>query len=71
MNTEAIKAKLAEIRRQIQINVDIAKRDHPEGPVIDGKRIAGVAHTQEILASHVTDRLNELEALMEISHEAR
>lgn len=64
INIEAARAKLAEIRRQIQINVDIAKRDHPEGPVVDGKRIAGVAHTQEILASHVFDRLSELEILL-------
>ena len=56
--------KVAEIRHQLAINVDIAKRDHPEGPVVDGRRIQGVLHSQEILASHITDRLNELEAIL-------
>lgn len=64
--TEAreIADKIAEIRRQLAINVDIAKRDHPEGPMVDGKRLSAVCHSQEILASHVTDRLTELEAII-------
>ena len=36
---ERLRAKIGEIRHQLAINVDIAKRDHPEGPVIDGKRL--------------------------------
>lgn len=56
--------KLSEIRQQLAINVAIAERDHPEGPIVDGKRIKAMAHSQAILASHVEDRLKELEALL-------
>lgn len=52
---------IAAIRRQLEINVQIAERDHPEGPIIDGKRVKGVAHSQDILAQHIRDHLNDLE----------
>lgn len=60
MNKTALEAatlsKLGEIRHQLDINVSIAKRDHPEGGVLP--------HSQEILAGHIKDRLAELEELL-------
>lgn len=53
---------IAKIRHQLEINVQIAEETYPEGPVIDGKRVKGVAHSQDILAQHIRDHLNELEA---------
>lgn len=64
MTQTRIASKIQEIREQLAINVAIAERNHPEGPIIDGKRTKGVCHSQAILASHITDRLNELEGLI-------
>lgn len=52
---------IAQIRHQLEINVQIAERDHPEGPIIDGKRVKGVCHSQDILAQHIREHLDVLE----------
>lgn len=54
---EALRAAL----HQLDINVSIARRDHPEGPMVDGKRlnVDALPHSQEILAGHVKDRIND------------
>ena len=59
--------KIDEAKKQLDINVEIAERDHPEGPIVDGKRVRGMVHSQAILAGHVRDRLNELAALLPAS----
>jgi hypothetical protein len=52
---------LAEIRNQLRINVEIIKRDFPD----TGSKI-GLPHTIELLTSHVTDKLTELEAVLSL-----
>lgn len=52
-----IQAKLAEIRHQLNCNVEIIKRDYPSNT-------PGLPHVIEMLNGHVTDRLNELETLL-------
>ncbi len=49
------------IRNQVCVNVNHAKDHAPEGPIIDGKRTAGILHSQEVLAGPVYDMLNNLE----------
>ena len=60
---ERADAKIDEALHQLAINVEIAERDHPEGPVVDGKRLpSAMPHSQAMLASHVRDRLHEAKA---------
>lgn len=59
------RAKIEEVRHQLAINVSIAKRDHPEGVVVEGKRFDPLPHSQEVLAGHIRDRLAELEAILD------
>ena len=60
-----VKDKLAEIRNQLKINQEIIERDHPEGPMVEGKRVKALPHTIEVLNGHINDRLNELDTLLD------
>lgn len=66
---EALEAAL----RQLDINVSIARRDHPEGPIVDGKRlnIDALPHSQDILAGHVKDRIREAIAALDAEAKVR
>lgn len=55
---------IAAIRHQLEINVRIVERDHPEAPLVDGRRDAGHPHSQDLLAQHIRDQLSELEAVL-------
>ena len=55
---------IAAIRHQLEINVQIAEQNSPEGPIIDGKRVKGLTHSQDILAQHIRDHLSELELVI-------
>lgn len=63
-NSGSVFRLLSSIRRQLEINVEIAEKNNPEGPIIDGKRVKGVVHSQDILAQHIRDHLDELEELL-------
>jgi len=55
---------IAAIRHQLEINVQIAEQNSPEGPIVDGKRVKGLTHSQDILAQHIRDHLSELELVI-------
>ena len=55
---------IAKIRHQLEINVQIAEDQYPEGPIVDGKRVKGLTHSQDILAQHIRDHLSELELVI-------
>lgn len=63
---ESAREEIAGALRQLDINVSIAKRDHPEGPTVNGRRLENIlTHTQEILASHVKDHLARISAAID------
>lgn len=55
--SDPIKLKIWEIRHQVDINIDIVKREYP------AEKNSVFPHIIETLSDHVFDRLDELEGM--------